>query len=346
MEAKYDSYRVEDFLDDAYFINWVKHRPSELEKFWNDWKASQPANLTAFSDAEKQLTLILSAERIEQEKGDKEELLQRIFRSIEDAEEKVSPLRTGIRRWMIAASVAALFIISGALWYVTWQKNTTTEFSTAYGEIKKIVLPDQSQITLNAHSHIAFKADWNKEDAREVWLDGEANFDVKHLYKTGSPIKESEKFIIHTSLLQVEVLGTVFNVKDRRGKVEVSLESGSVKVLVKAEKNKQWLLKPGEVAVYSNATAVLQKLSQDPVIHKAWTERKMLTNNTTILEIIQAIEDQYGYKVILEDPELANRRIDGTIPFKSESNVLFVLSNILDIDIEKKDSTLIFKSKK
>ncbi len=141
-------------------------------------------------------------------------------------------------------------------------------------------------------------------------------------------------------------MGTVFNVKDRRGKVEVSLESGSVKVLVKAEKNKQWLLKPGEVAVYSNATAVLQKLSQDPVIHKAWTERKMLTNNTTILEIIQAIEDQYGYKVILEDPELANRRIDGTIPFKSESNVLFVLSNILDIDIEKKDSTLIFKSKK
>lgn len=273
-------------------------------------------------------------------------MLQKIISTIDAAEEKVIPLRTGIRRWMIAASVAALLIITGALWYVTWQKNTTTEFSTAYGEIKKIELPDQSQITLNAHSHIAFKADWNKEDAREVWLDGEANFDVKHLHKTGSPIKESERFIIHTSLLQVEVLGTVFNVKDRRGKVEVSLESGSVKVMVKGEKNKQWILKPGEVAVYSNVAKILDKQIQAPGIYKAWTERKMLTNNTTVREIIQAIEDQYGHKVILEDAGLANRRIDGTIPFKSESSVLFVLSNILDIDIEKKDSTLVFKSKK
>ncbi len=72
----------------------------------------------------------------------------------------------------------------------------------------------------------------------------------------------------------------------------------------------------------------------------------MLANNTTVREIIEAIEDQYGYKVVLEDAELANRRIDGTIPFKSESNVLFVLSNILDIDIKKKDSTLIFRSEK
>ncbi len=72
----------------------------------------------------------------------------------------------------------------------------------------------------------------------------------------------------------------------------------------------------------------------------------MLTNNTTVDEIIQAIEDQYGYKVILEDAELASRRIDGIIPFKSESNVLFVLSNMLEIEIVKKDSTLMFKSRK
>lgn len=346
MEINYGKYSTQHFLEDSNFINWVKYKSPELEKFWTDWKAYQPVNLAAFNEAEKQLRLILSAERIEPEKSDSEEVLQKILSTIEAPEEKVIPLITGIRRWMIAASVAALLIISGALWYVTSQKNTKTEFSTAYGEIKKIVLPDQSQITLNAHSHIAFKADGNKEDAREVWLDGEANFDVKHLHKAGSPIKESERFIIHTSLLQVEVLGTVFNVKDRRGEVEVSLESGSVKVVVKGEKNKQWILKPGEVAVYSNAAKILDKQVQAPGIFKAWTERKMLTNNTTVREIVQAIEDQYGHKVILEDAELANRRIDGTIPFKSESNVLFVLSNILDIDIERKDSTLIFKSKK
>ncbi len=124
---------------------------------------------------------------------------------------------------------------------------------------------------LNAHSHIAFKTDWNSGTAREVWLDGEANFNVNHLNKSGRAVTENERFIIHTRLLEVEVLGTVFNVKERRGKVEVSLKSGSVQVQVKAEKGKQWLLKPGEVAVYSNTTKVLQKLIQDPEIHKAWT---------------------------------------------------------------------------
>lgn len=346
MEVNYNNYRAEDFLDDAHFIEWVKYRSPALDKFWSEWQASQPHNLAAFREAERQLMLILSAGRIEPAKEDKEEVLQKIFGSIDKAEGKIIPLRSGVRRWIIAASVAAVLIISVGLWFVTPEKSTTTEFAAAYGEIKKIVLPDQSQVTLNANSHISFKTAWNTEKAREVWLDGEANFSVNHLNKKGSPIKENERFIIHTKLLLIEVLGTVFNVKERRGKVEVSLETGSVKVQVNAETDKQWLVKPGEVVVYNHTTKVMQRILQDPVVYKAWTEKKMLANNTTVGEIIQAIEDHYGHKIILEDPELANRAIDGTLPFTSESNVLFVLSNILDIDIERKDSTLIFKSRK
>lgn len=346
MEVNYASYSSRDFLDDTYFIEWVKYKSPELEKFWSEWLASNPDNLAEFKDAEKQLTLLLSVQRIEPEKGEKREVLQKIFKSIDEAKEKVIPLRPGLRRWMIAASVAAILVISGALWYFTSLKSTMTEYDTAYGQIKKIVLPDQSQITLNANSKIAFKKDWSEGKVREVWLEGEANFNVKHLNKDASHIKKSERFIVYSSLLEVEVLGTVFNVKERRRKVEVSLETGSVKVQVKGEKNKQGLLKPGEVAMYSKSTGELKKLVQDPLIYKAWTEKKMLTNNTTVGEIIQAIEDQYGHKVILEDAELTNRTIDGTIPFKSEINVLFVLSNILDIDIEKQDSTLIFRTRK
>lgn len=91
MEVNYDSYSAGDFLEDTCFIDWVKYRSPKLEKFWTDWKALQPANLAAFIDAEKQLTLILSGERIEPKKGDQEEVLQKILRSIDDAEEKVIP---------------------------------------------------------------------------------------------------------------------------------------------------------------------------------------------------------------------------------------------------------------
>jgi transmembrane sensor len=339
----YESFSSQDFLEDEHFIDWIKYRTPELEQFWSEWILTRPANLEAFKEAEKQLTLILSVERIEAEKGDEESVLDKIRNSI-DATPKVIPLRTGVRRLIIAASVAAVLLLTAGIWFVTYQRDT--EFSTAYGEMKKISLPDQTEITLNANSHVSFRKNWNRQKAREVWLEGEAYFNVKHLNKNPGAIKENERFIIHTKFVEVEVLGTVFNVKERRGKTEVSLESGSVKVQLNNEKSKQWYLKPREVVVYNNSKKELNKFTEDPEIHKAWTERKMLTNNTTVGEIIQTLEDQYGHKVILEDPELAKRRIDGTLPFTSESNVLFVLSNILEIDIEKNDSTVIFKSRK
>src|SRR3954471_16620982 len=152
MEINYSNYSAVDFLEDSDFIRWVKYKPDELEKFWSEWKASQPINLAAFNDAEKQLTLILSAERIEPGKGDKDEVLGKIFKSIDEAEEKSIPQRAHIRRWLIAASVAAILIISLALWSVVGEANAKNEITTAYGEIKKIVLPDQSEVTLNAHS--------------------------------------------------------------------------------------------------------------------------------------------------------------------------------------------------
>lgn len=346
MEINYGNFNATDFLEDRRFIEWVKYRPPELEKFWSEWRATKPLNLAAFNEAERQLTLILSAERFEPQTGEKREVLQKILKSIGEAGEKILIRKRHIRRWMIAASAAAVLIVVGALWFVIGDRNSRTMVTTAYGEIKKIVLPDQSQIILNAHSHIAFKVNWKGDEPREVWLEGEAHFDVKHLNIQNAAVRENDRFIIHTNLMVVEVLGTVFNVKERRGRVEVSLESGSVKVMIKNGKNKGWILKPGELAVFNDGANELEMQVQNPEIHKAWTDRKMLADNTTLQEIIQTIEDQYGYKVILEDSELANRRIDGTIPFKSESNILFVLSNILQIDIVKNDNVLIFKSRK
>ncbi len=141
MEVNYESYRVEDFLEDANFIAWMKYRSPELEEYWSKWKASEPANLAAFKQAVTQLKIILSAERIEPVKGDKEELLQKIFISIGNAEEKVILFKPGFRRWMIAASAAAILIIIGALWFITTKQDTKAEFTTAYGEIKRIVYP-------------------------------------------------------------------------------------------------------------------------------------------------------------------------------------------------------------
>ena len=55
-------------------------------------------------------------------------------------------------------------------------------------------------------------------------------------------------------------------------------------------------------------------------------------------DILADLEDMYGYEVSLKDSVLANRRIDGIIPLTNEKNVLFILSNMLDVDIIKKNN--------
>jgi ferric-dicitrate binding protein FerR (iron transport regulator) len=71
-------------------------------------------------------------------------------------------------------------------------------------------LPDNSTVILNANSSLRYQENWEAELLREVWVDGEAFFSVVHTHN-------HQRFRVNvTDDLKVEVLGTEFNVKDRR----------------------------------------------------------------------------------------------------------------------------------
>ena len=90
---------------------------------------------------------------------------------------------------------------------------------------------------------------WNDADGRQVWLEGEAYFQVQ---KKPSTV---EKFIVHTRQVDVEVLGTRFNVNTRRQRAVVSLEEGKVRLSVHGgdaavlEKKSAMIMRPGQVVV-------------------------------------------------------------------------------------------------
>ena len=124
---------------------------------------------------------------------------------------------------------------------------TPKEIATKNGVSTKMVLPDGSTVWLNAGS----KLDYTKIGStgnREVQLTGEAFFDV---------VKNPERpFIIHTSKIDVKVLGTKFNVKayPEDKTVETSLVQGSVEVFVKNRPGEKYLLKPNQKLVLLNNT--------------------------------------------------------------------------------------------
>ena len=64
MQKNYESYSAEQFLEDAFFIQWVKGQSREANAFWNEWIGSKPTNIEEMHTAEKQLRAILSVKRI------------------------------------------------------------------------------------------------------------------------------------------------------------------------------------------------------------------------------------------------------------------------------------------
>jgi len=207
---------------------------------------------------------------------------------------------------------------------------------SGYGQQLRVVLPDSSIVVLHAHSSLSYY-NW-KDGKREVWLQGEALFEV---CRRVTPV--ARNFTVHAGKVEVEVLGTIFNVKERREKVEVFLKEGKVRVSAKNGAD-VLILQPEEKAAYQSAEGILtkEKAKKEQVL--AWTENKMQLQHTAVSDIINTLQDTYGFTIQLEDPAVANRTIDGVLPLNNVNNVLFELSAILNVKIEKNNDTLTFRS--
>jgi ferric-dicitrate binding protein FerR (iron transport regulator) len=217
----------------------------------------------------------------------------------------------------------------------------TVEAVADAGQIRTLVLPDSSVVTLNAGSQLTYKANMQHDSYREVWLDGEAFFDVKHLWKKNLP----QRFIVHTGDMDIEVIGTTFNVKKVGGYTNVSLNTGRIRIGLKDEPNSTIELLPGDFVRYSSREKHIVKKQVKPELFTVWKEEKLSLDNMTVTEIARLLEDAYGYTVNIQDNQLAETKLSGTLQLKDESTLLEALAFTLDIDIIKKDSVLYLQLK-
>jgi ferric-dicitrate binding protein FerR (iron transport regulator) len=217
------------------------------------------------------------------------------------------------RRTTYWAAAAALIIglLAGSAWL--WQTRPTpalaTELTTHNGELRTVQLPDGSSVTLNANSRLRYAAAWPASGPREVWVDGEAFFSVKHL-------PNNQRFRVHTTgNFTVEVLGTKFTVYRRHAQARVVLLSGKVRVDFDDHRQPDVLLKPGELLQTADARPrqLVHHAVQTPQ-YAAWTEKKMVFKNTPIAELATQLRDTYGIVVEVTDPAMSRQKITGTVP--------------------------------
>jgi transmembrane sensor len=239
--------------------------------------------------------------------------------------------------WKIAASLSALvFLTAFALLLVF--KHSTIEVSTTYGEIKHVVMPDGSEVVLNANSTISYKNNWKDNSMREVWLTGEAFFDVR---RKNTP---ASRFVVHSNHAYVEVMGTQFNVNNRRGETTVVLNTG--KVVLKNDLQKDTIMmKPGDLVTLTphRNQAIRQRVN--PTVYSAWKDKKFIFNETPLTDITRLIEENFGMKVIVKSESLKNRKLSGEIMVDNINVLLEALSKTFDIRIVRDRNTITLEEK-
>ena len=337
----YSKFQVEDFVTDSFFIKWVKAPNEEEIAFWSAFLSKHPECSSRVEEAREIILLLDIREDILPE-GKFIQLWEGISRAEEldtpriFASEIQSLRRSGFNWVYKIAATILLFVVFGATYH--YYTHRTITFATAYGESRALFLPDSTKITLNSNSQIQYKPANFSYGQREVTLKGEAFFAVVH-------DAYDRNFLVHTDELHVEVLGTKFNVNSRRGTTRVVLQEGKVKLDLKSMNETPLVMQPGELVEFTERNETTVKKNVDVDNYSAWKNNRLVFSRTSLREIAQLLEDNYGYKVIFQNPEIGERNFTGTSSSENLQELFEKLSELFDLNIKQEENTLIIQYK-
>ncbi len=332
----YSGYELYDFLMDQDFKYWALENDEDADSYWLAVMNHYPDKKQIILEARK---IVLSLKKTNTASSDRKQALwDSIAAEIDDkAMDQPGVKKISIRSLYVYT--AAAMVIMG-LSVVFWLNHGAglVSVTTGNGESKAVVLPDSSVVQLAANSSITYSKEAEQGNIREVYVTGEAWFKVIHLNKNPSHILAKERFVVHLQhAFDVEVLGTVFSVNDRRGKAVVNLESGAVKVITPEN---QLLLKPGQSAVMAQKKVTILKTERLSTATHKWHNNTLLMDKTTVKEVIAVLEDNYGIKINVTVSAVLEKQLDGSIPLNDEHRALLILKSITGMESSRQMNTV------
>jgi transmembrane sensor len=241
----------------------------------------------------------------------------------------------------IAGTILVLIGILVLLKYTLFNTPEALNFSTLGNEIE-IYLPDSSKVWLNKNSRLTYYSDYNLEE-RKVYLEGEAFFDVKK-----SPDK---KFIVVGLRSISTVLGTSFTVRSvkKEPKEIVQVLTGSVSFAINFEKENEQkkdeiILLPGFKGELDRSSHLTSSKIKDPNF-AAWKEKRLVFDNTSMLQVTEALTKYFNKEIKISNPLLLNCRFTGTFERPTEKEVLEVLTVSTNSSYQITDNKIILLGK-
>ncbi len=364
-------YEIEDFVCDQTFQNYCLGTNIIDSIFWEDWIKNNPHKQEAFSKA-KRVLQILSARQgdfLSQLSALQEGiLLQEKIRDIiaeESASTQIIPsefMRNKRRSNVWFAAAACILIVFGSLllaYFFNAQNAPAGEmadfvFVTKALQKKTIQLPDSSIIFLNENSRLVLDKDFNSHK-RVATLEGEAYFDVKH--------DPAHPFLLHTAKLDIQVLGTAFNVKAYKetDTYEAALLRGKIEILTNQFVKQKVILKPLQRFVLRETPAHIQRITKvknlkadssilsnvfvdDKAllsISQQWLKKKIVFNDESLENILKTLSELYQIEIIIKNEDVKTYRYTGSFENKNIIDVLSALKTSYHFDYYIKNNTII-----
>lgn len=249
--------------------------------------------------------------------------LEQVWATIAEAEKgptvdqfNDSPKKQRILSGPLLKIAAMLVLVSGVgLLSYYWLNRSQKDFEALATTNQKVfkVLPDGTRIWLNKQSTITYNQAFGKQQ-REIFLDGEAYFDVVKNAKV--------PLIIHAGDIDIEVKGTAFNVNayQKSKQVEVALIRGSIAVTDRLNAKHQVLLKPNEKLIFTHQTITQSENNfqvmaiQPSLLNKeiSWTIDTITFNKEKLVDLALRLEKKYEVKIDIKSETLKDKRFSGS----------------------------------
>jgi transmembrane sensor len=246
----------------------------------------------------------------------------------------------GMRRMMRYAAIIVLILMTGAaVWMYTSnhyaQSEKMLECYVPNGKIDTLQLSDGTSVIINSGSTVLYPKKF-RGAVRRIYLLGEAHFAVTK--------DASHPFIVRAGRLNVQVLGTHFNVRAYSGddKVTTTLEEGMVKLFDDAHQENACILHPNEMAVYDRQSGMMQKDKVNAKNYSQWTDGSLHFENQTIRQIITILSHHFDVSIQVDTSLDAKRAF--TMDFKQYEtidDVLTVLTQLSGDMSYQKDGRII-----
>lgn len=358
------NYTIEDFLLDEKFVSWVIDR--QHEEYWQEFLAEYPEKLSLMQQARSiiQATAQLPVRRLSS--SDEIAMWQKIQERIRDSTTSVVPTRRIGQPWWWVAAASVLLAVG---WFA-WQQFPLRQQGVTYKQLvaeiaadrlienenqttipKLVILPDGSSVLLHKGSKLSYVDNEFNLTKREVYLSGEAFFEVK---------KNSEKpFFVFSNELVIKVLGTSFTIRafDNNEQVEVVVKTGKVSVFTQSDPKKDvklndWkldgmVLLPNQQVVLERSELRMSKsLIEKPELLTLPAQRLSFEfDDVLVSDAVSTLEKAYGVEIIYDEELLSECRLTAHLADEPLFDKVQMICEALEAHYEVIDARIIIHAK-